>query len=106
MPPKGYKKSQPAGVGMTPSKTELGKFIRERRLELNMRQITLAKRAGLAQNLFSMYEIGTRKYLNEKQLIGLAKALHVEVEELRKRMPVKPGSELKTELGKLIRSRR
>jgi len=99
-------KAQPAGVGMTPSKTELGKFIRARRLELNLRQIPLALRAGLAQNLVSMLEIGTRKYLNEQQLKRLAKALQCDVEKLRKRMPVKPGSQPKTEVGKLIRSRR
>lgn len=99
-------KAQPVGIGMTPSKTELGKFIRARRLELNLRQIPLAELAGLAQSFLSGLEIGTRKYLNGKQLISLAKALQVQVEELRKLTPVKPGSEPITELGKLIRSRR
>lgn len=99
-------KPQPNGVGMTPSKTELGRFIRSRRLELNLRQGPLAKQVGISQTVISGWEIGNRNYLNDRQLSDLAKALQVEVDELRKRMPVKPGSEPKTELGKLIRSRR
>lgn len=100
------KKQQPAGVGMTPSKTELGSFIRARRLELDLRQVPLAKQAGLRQELVSMFEIGKRKYLNDLQLVRLAKALQCDPEELRKRMPVKHTAQPTTELGKLIRSRR
>jgi len=99
-------KAQPAGVGMTPSKSELGSYIRSRRLELELRQVPLAKKCGFAQNFVSQLEIGIRKYLKDRQLERLAKALQCDVEELRKRMPVKSGSQPKTELGKLIRSRR
>ena len=98
-------KFQPAGVGMTPSKSELGSFIRACRLELDLRQVPLADLSGLPQNFVSMLEIGTRKFLNPKQLAGLAKALQCDPEELRKRMPEKHTAKPTTELGKMIRSR-
>lgn len=100
------KKYQPAGVGMTPTTSEFGGFIRDRRLELNLGQASLAKKAGLTQGLVSVIEIGKRKYLNDRQLERFAKALQRDVEELRKRMPVKHVAQPTTELGKLIRSRR
>jgi len=99
-------KHEPAGVGMTPCKTELGSFIRTRRLELDLRQVPLAKKCGFPQSFVSQLEIGGRKYLNEQQLKKLSKALRTDPEELRKRMLVKPGSQPRTELGRLIRSRR
>lgn len=99
-------KSQPAGVGMTPSKTKLGSFIRARRLKLDLRQISLAKQAGVGQTLVSVIEVGTKKHLNNQQLERFAKALQCDPEELRKRMPVKHTAKPTTELGKLIRSRR
>ena len=91
---------------MTPSKTKLGKFIRVRRLELNLRQVPLSKLIGVGGNNIGMIETGKRKYLNDSQLVRLAKALQCDVEELRKRMPVKHIAQPNTELGKLIRSRR
>ena len=100
------KKHRPASIAMMPCKTELGSFIRARRLELDIRQVPLAKRARLARNMVSMIEIGTRKYLNDRQLERLAKALQCDPEELHERMPVKHTAQPRTELGKLIRSRR
>lgn len=100
------KKKQPAGIGMTPSKTELGSFIRTRRLELDIRQVPLAEIVGVQPGLVSMIEVGTRRFLNDEQLNGLAKALKCDVEELRKLMPVKRIARPTTELGKLIRARR
>jgi transcriptional regulator with XRE-family HTH domain len=99
-------KYQPVGVGMTPSKTELGSYIRARRIELDIRQVPLAQKAGLAPAGVSMIEVGTRKYLNDLQLERLAKVLQCDPEELRKRMPIKLIAPPKTELGELIRSRR
>jgi transcriptional regulator with XRE-family HTH domain len=99
-------KFQPAGVGMTPSKTEFGSFIRARRLELEIRQVPLAQKAGLPQTLVSQIEVGGRKYLNDRQLNRLAKALQCDAEELRKHMPIKPVAQPTTEVGKFIRSRR
>lgn len=34
-------RKQFAGVGITPSKTELGKFVRDRRLELGLYQVPI-----------------------------------------------------------------
>jgi len=100
------KKHYPAGVGMTPSKTKLGRFIRARRLELDFKQIPLAERAGLSQARVSRLEIGKSEYLNDRQLEGLAQALQCHPEELRQRMPVRQIAQPKTELGKFVRSRR
>ncbi len=100
------KKHQPAGVGMTPSTSEFGNFIRVRRLELDLRQAPLANEVGLAQTSLSAIEVGKSKYLNDYQLERLTKALRCDVEELRKRMPVKRIAQPTTELGRLIRSRR
>lgn len=100
------KRFQPAGVGMTPCKTELGSFIRARRLELDLRQVPLAKSAGLAQTYVSQLETGEKKYLDDHQLETLARALACDPEELRKRMPKKLIAGPKAELGRLIRSRR
>lgn len=97
-------KAHPLGINMKPSRTELGKFIRSRRLELNLRQVLLADRAGLARNVVSMFEIGTREYLKDHQLVSLAEGLQCDPNELRKLMPTK--AQPTTELGKLIRYRR
>lgn len=99
-------KHQPAGVGMTPSKTELGSFIRARRLKLELRQVSLDKILGLNRSLTSALETGSRMYLSDHQIDKLAEVLQCSPEDLRERMPVKPGSEARTELGKLIHSRR
>lgn len=99
-------KKQPAGIGMTPSKTELGSFIRARRIELGLRQVHIAEEVGIPQNIISGVEIGKRKYFNEDVLVKLSFVLKCDAEELRKRMPVKPKAEVQTELGKLIHSRR
>lgn len=109
MPLKGSKKFQPVGVAMAPSKTEFGKFIRARRLELNLQQTVLNQRiprASGTNRLISQLETGARKYVYPDQLDALAKELQVEPEELRKYMAVRPGSQPRTELGRLIRSRR
>jgi len=100
------RKKQPAGIGMTPSTTELGNYIRTRRIELDLRQVSLADMCGFAQNFVSQLEIGTRRFPNNEQLVRLAKALQCDVEELRKRTPIKHVAQPTTELGRLIRARR
>ncbi len=97
---------QPIGVGMAPSKTGLGQFIRARRLELGLKQTLLAIKAGLTQRAVSRFEIGENEYLSDEQLHQLASVLQVRVEELQKRIRAKHIAQPKTELGKLIRSRR
>jgi len=100
------KHNQPAGVGMMPCTTELGTYVRARRLELDLRQVQLAKRAKLRQQDITRCERGARKYFSERQLLRLAKALRVDPEELRKRMPKKFVAQIRTEVRKLISSRR
>lgn len=99
-------KYQPIGVGMAPCTTEIGRYVRTRRLELNLRQVPLAERAGFKQIDISRIEIGITKYLTDSELQRLAEVLQCDPEELRKRMPVKKNTQPQTELGKLIRSRR
>jgi transcriptional regulator with XRE-family HTH domain len=90
---------------MKPCQTELGRFVRERRLALSMGQIALGEMTGL-KNQISIIEIGKRQYLNDDQLCRLAQALQCDEEELRLRMPVKPVAKPKTERGHFIRARR
>lgn len=105
----GLKKYQPIGCGMVSSSTELGSFIRARRLELGLRQTVLngmIPGAGGTNQLISRIEIGKRKFLNPDQLAAIANALQVDVNELRERMPTKHIAQAQTELGKFICSRR
>jgi transcriptional regulator with XRE-family HTH domain len=92
------------GVGMTPSRTKLGSFMRTRRLRLRLSQVRVAELAGLKQNLYSMFEIGKRKYLNPEQLAGLSRALECDSYELEELIPEE--REPQTKLGKLIRAKR
>ena len=98
------KRYQPPGVGMTPSKTKLGKFLRARRLKLGLRQTEAAKISGMRQSHYSAFETGLFKSLKPKQLSSLSKALQCEPLQLQSLFFNKP--EPKTELGKLIRTRR
>ena len=97
-------KRHPLGVGMTPSRTELGKFLRVRRFELGLRQIEVAKLSGIKQSHYSALEIGRVQSLKPKKLKELAKALQCEPLQIQSLIPEKP--EPKTELGRLIRARR
>lgn len=98
------KKCHPVGVGMTPSKTELGNFMRTRRLEIGLRQVEVAKLSGICQDGYSKLEIGKRRSLSPKNLKKLAEALQCEPLQIQSLIPKKP--EPKTELGRLIRARR
>lgn len=100
------RKKHPVGIGMAPSKTELGKFIRERRLKIGFTQQTLAKRIRIKQNILSAIEVGTREYIKEKLLKRLAEALNCDCADLSRLTPVKKSAQPKTERGKFIRSRR
>ena len=96
----------PIGIGMTPSKSALGSFIRKCRIELKIRQVLLAELCGLTQGQISELEIGKPKHIDDDMLKKLAKALQCDVEELHRLVPVKPVIRPATELEKLIRSRR
>lgn len=99
-------KYQPIGVGMTPSETGLGEFIRNQRLEQNLRQTDLARLAGFSQELLSCFEVGRSEYLDPKQLEGLARALRCDPRELRRLVRVKRAARPRTKLGRFIRARR
>jgi len=94
------------GVGMTPSTTELGKFIRSCRIKLGLSQVEVAKRWGVWQTRQSMLELGERRYLSPQTVRALAAALQCDVVELESLVPKRRRAEPKTEFGKFIRSRR
>src|SRR5690348_3936792 len=94
-------KFQPVGVGMSPTTTELGSFVRACRLKLGMRQVPLSLQCGFARQMISQIETGMHKGLKNEQLEALANALQCDPEELRKRVPQR-AIQPTTELGKLI----
>lgn len=99
-------KHQPPGVGMTPGNTELGIFIRTRRLKLRLSQKTLAEKTGCSQALISDLEIGIRNNLKDRNLDKFSEVLRCNPEELQIRMPEKHTPEPRTKLGRLMRARR
>lgn len=100
-------KAKPAGVGMKPTTSEFGRFIRARRLVLCLKQAQLADLVGLSQTLISAMETGrSRHNLTDQKLELIAEALQCDPEELRKRIPELPVAKPTTVLGKFIRSRR
>ncbi|TSC53969.1 MAG: hypothetical protein LiPW31_271 [Microgenomates group bacterium LiPW_31] len=102
------KEHQFLGVGMTPSKTELGRLLRTRRFGLGLTQAQVAKLSGIRQNYYSGLETGKRIYLMAKTLEGLAKAFRCDPAEFENFIPqrAEPKTEPRTELARLIHSRR
>lgn len=100
--------NQPVGIGMKPTTTALGEYIRECRLKIKpkLSQIRLAKMSGLHANQGSMLEVGKRRYLEEEQIKLMAIALQCDPWELRRRIPDKYVAKPKTELGWFIFKRR
>ncbi|MEK7646191.1 MAG: helix-turn-helix domain-containing protein [Patescibacteria group bacterium] len=94
------------GVGMVPSKTMLGAFIRTRRLKLGLSQPELAKLSSVQQNTISMLEMGSQRSLKPPQSARLAKVLKCTVQDLQDRVPVQPVNCPRTELGTLVYDRR
>ncbi len=101
-------KYQPAGIGMTPSKTALGEFVRSRRLELGLRQVELAQQSGVHQTYLSEIEIGKTETPGDRSLRKLARALRCSFDELRALAPVlqKEREPPKTALAVLVCNRR
>lgn len=98
--------SRGLGVGMTQTKTELGRFLRVRRLQFGLSQASIGKLAGIRQNIYSALETGLCRYPNIKFLEKIANALKCGAEELQILVPEKKLREPKTELGKFIEYRR
>ncbi|KKR46207.1 MAG: hypothetical protein A3G47_00970 [Candidatus Zambryskibacteria bacterium RIFCSPLOWO2_12_FULL_39_45] len=101
-------KTQQLGKNMSPSKTKLGKFLRKCRIKLGLRQVEVGRLSMVKQSDYSHFETGRSKYLNPKQIKGLAKTLKCQEVELEILVPPKPKpkQEPTTELGLLIRNRR
>lgn len=93
------------GCGMVPTNTEVGEFIRNRRLNLGLTQVELARRAGIVQRTVSQLEIGACKSIRDCRVDGLAKTLRCNPEKLANLMPERPDR-VKTEIGGIVRSRR
>ena len=64
------------------SENELGKFVREKRIEKDMSQRELANAAGISNAEISRLESGKRKASSPAVLKAIAKALNVPVEVL------------------------
>lgn len=64
------------------SENELGKFVREKRIEKDMSQRELANAAGISNAEISRLESGKRKAASPAVLKAIAKALNVPVEVL------------------------
>jgi transcriptional regulator with XRE-family HTH domain len=93
------------GIGMVPGEMALGNFVRKRRLELGLSQVELGNQTKYFKCI-SDVETGKRYCYDLKyyQLEELAKVLQCDLDELRKLVPDRFFS--KTELGKIIYSRR
>lgn len=96
------------GINMTPTRTELGKFIREHRLKLGLSQLALGEEVGYKtlKYFISCLETGESSYLSSKRLAGLARALKCSRAKLQALVPKKREAEPKTEKGEFIRNRR
>jgi len=104
--PRLSKRKHPLGNCMTPSETELGEFIRARRLYIGLSQVELGRLSGIWQTQISMLERGERKYLESWHINALANILQCDSGEFRRRMPIKYFAEPTTEIGWLIKNRR
>lgn len=62
---------------MKKTPTELGRLIRDRRLELDMTQLDIAKRVNVDQGAVSSWERGSTKPVR-KYRVPLAEALNLE----------------------------
>ena len=94
------------GLGMVSSGSELGKFIRVRRIKLGLTQVGAAKPGGISQGEWSGMETGKRRRLSAKYIAVFSEVLQCEPSQLEALNPEKKQAELKTELGKFIRARR
>ncbi len=96
-----------SGHPFTTSTTDLGKFIREHRLALELSQGDISvPECGLTQASISLFEIGKRKSLSSEQMISLSVVLTCDMEELRKFARKSPVLEPVTKLNKFIHDRR
>lgn len=101
------KKYMPVGMNMTPSKNELGEFIRFHRVRRGWNQTKLADILGVSQVVASQIEIGTRKKrLTDSQVSSLALAFDCDEQGIKELMPEQPSPRAANKLGEKIRARR
>lgn len=100
------KNTHPIGIGMIPSNTALGSFLRERRLALGLSQVAVSDLAGLKQSNLSALERGTKPAMNWRKAKTLARILKCNCRRIMELAPRKPVPDPTTELGWLIRKRR
>jgi len=96
------------GMGISESKSELGSFIRERRIELGYRQAELAKKLKILQSAVSSIELGGRSlvYYHGFNWRNMAEALQCNIKEIEKRLPKIEIQLPQTDLGWFIQNRR
>lgn len=98
--PKSY---QPPGVGMAPCRSDLGAYIRERRLTLGLRQAELAERCGVSQAYVSYIE--TREdCVGKKALKPFARALRCRLNDLLARRGQRQNSRPIGDLERFVRT--
>ncbi|MFH0873719.1 MAG: helix-turn-helix domain-containing protein [Candidatus Komeilibacteria bacterium] len=91
---------------MVPCRTQLGSFLRARRLELGLSQVQIAKRLGLGQPEYSGYERGEHTPGNDR-LTVYAAAMNWELAQLKELVPRKWYEKKPvTKLGRFLRARR
>lgn len=87
------------GIGMTPSKTVSGEFLRTRRLKLELTQAETARISGMSQEYYSKLETGLRKTIEKQEDVeGISLALQCKPSKLIKLFQPKPL----TKLGMLV----
>ena len=95
------------GMGIMDSRTELGRFIRARRLALGLCQKEVAERVGVSQNYVSALEVGVTSSFHPRHTAGLAVVFQCDPVELDALNPSpRRLKKARTELGQLIYSRR
>lgn len=72
--------SKPRGI--RECTTRFGAIVRERRLALNMSTIALGKTAGISKGFVSQIELGGRRHPSFINVVRLAKALKLTLDEL------------------------
>lgn len=102
------RKHKPLGSNMTQSQTALGQYILNHRIKLDLNQSELAELAGVSQGRISNIEIGTSKYLRDREIVKLNDALKCDEEEFRELLIERPKKldygPPTTKLSKLISS--
>lgn len=94
------------GAGMTPAVTELGTYVRKRRLHLKLSQAELARRTGVTTPYISGIERGRTDRPSMQVLVLLASALQCDVAELKRRRSLRKSTVARTDLAQLISARR